>query len=154
MSQKFLLVLIIILFVATCGIGIALINLNAKIDSLAVIGNPPISADNTPRQAQNSSAEEKKGASRELAITDEGYSPAGFQASAGETTVIKITNNGQKVHSFAIDELDIDSGLIDPGQTKEIIMNKQFAEPKNYTFHSNADGDDPQTFTGVLMVLK
>jgi len=53
-----------------------------------------------------------------------------------------------------IDELKINTGLIQPGQTKNVVIDQDFAESTVYNFYSDAAGDDKTTFGGVLMILK
>ena len=40
----------------------------------------------------------------------------------GQTIKVKLTNNGKVPHDFVIDELDINSGLIAPGDSEIISI--------------------------------
>lgn len=143
--------LLIIIFV----IVIVLLDVNNKVNLLATKNDLP-RADNKAEYMQKSPLPNKKTsvANRELSILDGAFLPTGFSINANQKTAIAIINNGESSHSFVIDELNINSGLIEPGQTKEIVIDRQFTESKNYVFYSNAAGDDPQTFKGILMVTK
>jgi len=150
--SKKILALNIVYLIVIFGIIVNLIGINNKINKLTASEN--ISITESQASKRQPATNQNEATVKNLKITDTGYSPAGIQIYTEETTNIKILNSGQNSHSFVIDELNIDSGLIEPGQTKEIAINKEFIEPKTYTFYSNADGDDSQIFTGVLMVLE
>jgi len=155
MSQKFLLVLNLISLLVIFGIIATLVNFNNRISNLEMSLNIAISniADN--KENSNKPTQIQRNAiNKDLKITDQGYSPSGFQIYSNQITTVTVLNIGELAHSFVIDELNIDSGIIEPGQIKEIIIDQNSAESKNYTFYSNAEGDDPETFTGVMMVLK
>jgi len=156
MSQKFLLALNIISLVAIIGITANLTNLNNKINNLKTLPNVVIENSAVDDKTNNKQPVQiqKKIVDKNLEITDQGYSPSGVQIYGSQITVVKILNSGQNPHSFIINELDINIDPINAGETAEIVIDREFAESKNYTFYSNAEGDDPQTFTGVLMVLK
>ena len=147
------------LLVAVIGLTINMVELNAKIETLSLessynnrLGVANYSTNQIHNQSSSNTA--KKKSNRDLIINDQEYSPSGIQVYADEITTLKITNEGERSHSFIIDELNIDIDSITPGESKEIIIDKEFAQSKSYIFYSNAEGDDPQTFTCVLMVLK
>lgn len=162
MSQKFFLILHAIALASIFGVIIGLANLNDKIDNLAQEMGLVSSANNTiAPQAQISDngkiapveAPREKGEAI-IEITDNGYFPAELKISANNITTITIKNSAQSIYSFAIDELNINIEAIAPGEEAGMVIAQEFTESKNYTFHSISQGDDPQTFTGTLMVLK
>lgn len=91
---------------------------------------------------------------RELA-SDTGFSPKSetYVASDNSDTVLTVENMGFREHSFVIDEVNLDTGLIAPGSSKDINLgNFPFDLGKTYTFYSNAAGDNKDDFSGVLTV--
>lgn len=50
------------------------------------------------------------------------YSPALIQIESGETIQVKLTNKGNMLHNFVIDELNVDSGLLSSGKEKTITI--------------------------------
>lgn len=162
MSQKFSLVLHAIALISVFGVIIGMVNLNDKIDKLAQENAGGLVAANViAPAAQNGNdnqvapqIEPKPRAAAELEITDNGYSPAEIEIDGNKMTTITIKNSAQAIYSFVIDELNINIEAIAPGEEVGLVIAQEFAESESYTFRSNAEGDDPQTFTGVLMVIK
>jgi len=162
MSQKFSLALHAIALISIFGVIIGLVNLNDKIDNLAqekasVSANGRIAALPAQNGNNNQFAPEVKPrtqATTKLEITDSGYSPTEIQIDGNKITTITIKNSTQVIHSLVIDELNINIEAIAPGEEVGLIIAQEFAEAKTYTFRSTGQGDDPQTFTGVLAVLK
>jgi len=160
MSQKFLLALNIISLVAITGIIAVLSNLSNEIKTIndmvsgQVLSGNQVSALAPAATPALPEEKERETANFAIEISDQGYSPAEIKISDDKITTIKTTNKGEKDHSLVIDGLNIDSGSISSGQSIELVIYQTFEKSENYTFYSNAEGDDPQTFTGVLMVLK
>jgi plastocyanin len=50
----------------------------------------------------------------EIEARDNLFSPSTIQATSGEETTVTVSNTGQAVHTFTIEELDVDV-TIDPG---------------------------------------
>lgn len=142
-----LVLLIVVIFIIT-----DLNSLKSKVDTLA-LSIIPSDKKAIPPFVQET-VQKTTVDSRSIKITNAGFLPAGFQIYANKETTIQLENNTDSPHSFIIDELNINSGLIESGTIKDIVINSGIAQIKNYTFYSNTEGDDPQTFKGVLMVLE
>lgn len=131
-----------------------------RLDILEKSGNNKIAAQTRiSENIQNQSKEQIAPAKKQariipVEISDETFSPVGIHISLNELAGISVANRGEKPHSFVIDELDIDSGPIEPGQTKELELSQNIRSAASFTFYSNAEGDDPQIFKGILMVTK
>lgn len=85
-------------------------------------------------------------------VNDNGFLSKGFQASSFNAVTIVFVNNGTKAHSFVIDELDVDSGAVESGQTKTITIRSLPQENKVYNFYSGVSGDREAGFSGLMMV--
>jgi len=88
-----------------------------------------------------------------MEVSDLGFSPGGIHISSNEFVKISVTNKGEKPHSFVIDELNIDSGAIEPGQTKELEFGQNIQGTASFRFYSNLEGDDKEIMTGSIMVF-
>jgi len=146
-TNKILVLAVIILFIGLVILGITVFNMNKQIKTTLPAGN-----DNTIASAPPAPQKTVKQIS--LAIEDNGFSPTGIQIYANQSNSLTIANNSNQPHSFVIDELKINTGLIQPGQTKNVVIDQDFAESTVYNFYSDAAGDDKTTFGGVLMILK
>lgn len=64
-----------------------------------------------------------QGAGNEIKVeaTDNKFSPATLSAPSGKVTVT-ITNTGKVPHTFTIQSLNVDTGNIDPGQSKTVTF--------------------------------
>jgi hypothetical protein len=89
----------------------------------------------------------------EITINDTGFENIGFSAQTGEIIALTIKNIGQKNHSLKIDDLNFDSGVITPGETKTAQLPALSSEPRDYQYYSGIDGKI-DGFTGILMVLQ
>ena len=87
-----------------------------------------------------------------ITMDDGGYLQDRFVLSPEGTKMLEITNKGVNAHSFVIDELAIDSGVIEPGQTRTIALDSLPDEPLDYIFYSNLSDDDKENFSGVFAV--
>jgi len=146
-TNKILVLAVIILFIGLVILGITVFNMDKQIKTVA-----PADSNNTT--ANNSPAPQKTTKQTDLSIQDQGFSPAGIQIYANQSNSLTITNNSKQPHSFVIDELKINSGLIQPGQTKTVVIDQDFPESAAYNFYSDAASDDKTTFKGILMILK
>jgi len=88
----------------------------------------------------------------EISITDDGFVPLGFSARTGETIALAIKNESQKEQFLKIDDLEFDSDIIAPGESKTVQMPAFGNEPKIYEFYSG-DGKTGN-FNGTIMVLE
>lgn len=61
------------------------------------------------------------GGANNITIADFSYTPARFNAVAGQQVSLTVTNSGQQPHTFTITGV-VDSGTISPGQTKTVTF--------------------------------
>ena len=85
-------------------------------------------------------------------VNDNGFLSKGFQVNSSDQITIIFANKGAKAHSFVIDEMDIDSGAVESGQTKTITISNLPQENKVYNFYSGVNGDKELGFSGLMMV--
>lgn len=76
----------------------------------------------------------------EVTMTNFEFAPATFEATAGEATQFVISNGDAFNHDFAIEALDIETGLIGPGSQKLVEVNAPAGEYFfRCTLHSDSD---------------
>jgi|GEM_PF-6354024 len=93
--------------------------------------------------------------SMDMAMRPDGFSTKGIQINAGQKMELTLVNDDSKPHSFNIDELDIKTGPIAPGQGKTVIIENSPAKSVGYQYYSDIDGDKENTnFVGTLMILR
>ncbi len=78
------------------------------------------------------------------------YSPASIQVESGETIQIKLTNTGNMVHDFVIDELNVNSGLLSPGEEKTITITG--SDAGSYSFYCSVGRHRQLGMEGVITV--
>ncbi|MGQ0680659.1 MAG: cupredoxin domain-containing protein [Actinomycetota bacterium] len=59
------------------------------------------------------------GSTVEVSATDSVFSPTNVSVPSGEVT-LRFVNNGTLQHNLTIDSLGVDSGIIEPGDSKEV----------------------------------
>lgn len=76
-------------------------------------------------------------------MSDFAFSPATYEATAGETTTFVVHNSDAFVHDFAIEALGVDPVMVNPGSEK--LVEFTAAEPGEYlircTLHSGSNED-------------
>jgi hypothetical protein len=90
----------------------------------------------------------------DLEITDNGFSNTGLSFFGNDKLVLNIKNSGTKPHSFVVNELQINSGDIAPGQIKEIKIDALPNVSALYRYYSNSGDDTKETFNGSIILLK
>lgn len=130
-------------------------------DSVLATVSEPISDSNLCAHSDNSTdspavlfpvlADNPAEGSVKIVVNDSGYVDKRMVLSAGETKMLEVINKGVNPHSFVIDGMMIDSGAINPGQTKTIALENLSGELRNYTFYSNLAGDDKDKFSGIFI---
>ena len=81
----------------------------------------------------------------EVTMSDFEFEPGTFQATAGETTKILVSNSDAFVHDFAIPALGVESGLINPGSQKLIEVTGDAGQYTVYcNLHSDTGEKDPE----------
>lgn len=67
-----------------------------------------------------------------VATVDNNFAPSRFPATAGEEITVNVSNNGQNSHSFTIDSLDVDTGVLAPGDSAEVTFTMPDQEAQFY----------------------
>ena len=67
-----------------------------------------------------------------IATVDNNFAPSNFAAPAGQQITLTITNNGQNSHSFTIDSLAVDTGVLEPGQQAQVTFTMPDQEVQFY----------------------
>jgi len=150
-SLLFITVSILALVVAVCIIFPRLSLIEQRIGAIEKT-NDAASKDIAAAGAKTVPAQ-RKTKSVEIIISDEGFSPSGFQMGTKEIVTISITNHGKSAHSFVIDDPATDSGPIEVGQTKTVTINKRFDQPVALKYYSNIGSDSADSFKGTIMVF-
>ena len=92
---------------------------------------------------------ESAGNDHQVTTTDNAYDTEAITVKPGDT--ITITNEGFAQHDFAVDELGINSELLDNGGTTTITIPED-AEPGDYEFYCTVVGHKEQGMVGTLTV--
>jgi len=58
-----------------------------------------------------------------VATVDNAFAPSMLAASFGEELTITVVNNGENPHSFTIDELEVDTGVLQAGDSAAVTFN-------------------------------
>lgn len=75
----------------------------------------------------------------QVAMVDNNFAPSMLELPAGEEVTISTPNNGQNSHSFTIDDLDVDTGVIEAGEGAEVTFTVPEGETEYYcTVHGAA----------------
>jgi plastocyanin len=75
----------------------------------------------SPTQAPAGTTRPAGGSAQSITIADFSYSPARFNAAAGQQVTVTVRNTGQQAHTFTIKDV-VDSGTIAPGETKTVTF--------------------------------
>jgi uncharacterized cupredoxin-like copper-binding protein len=78
------------------------------------------------------------------------FQPSTLTAQVGQTVNVTLDNTGALEHSFLIDELSVDSGVVAPASQKTISFTPSAAG--TYTFYCNIAGHREGGMTGTLTV--
>lgn len=87
-----------------------------------------------------------------ITVNDGGYLQKKLVLTPEVPTYLEITNKGVNDHSFVIDELGVDSGVIKPGETRAISLPSLENKAQNYVFYSNLAGDGNEVFSGEFII--
>lgn len=92
----------------------------------------------------------------EIHVNDGGYVDSDITANLaiGKEISITVINDGEKPHSFVIDPLKVNSGTINPGDTKKIVITSVPDETISYSFYSGIPDDSTEEFRGRMLVVK
>ena len=89
-----------------------------------------------------------------ISIDDGGFGVKQVDLALSGPMILVVKNQGVNPHSFVIDELQINSGEIAPGQAKSIVLKDLPMEPRTYDFYSNIGKDNGSQFGGTITVIK
>lgn len=78
----------------------------------------------------------------EITLQDDEFAPAVLELEAGTEVTVEVRNDGSYGHNFTIDELDLSTGTVEPGQ----VVTANFVVPDgttgyHCTFHPGMDGE-------------
>jgi len=82
-------------------------------------------------------------------MVDINFNPKELTIPAGTDVQVTLKNDGALPHNFNIDELNIHSGDVQPGQTMAVTVN---AQPGSYTYYCNIPGHREAGMEGTLTV--
>lgn len=88
----------------------------------------------------------------DIEVTDNGFANNAFQFSANEDITVVIRNTGVNPHSFVIDSLGLNSGIVEAGNFRVVAAGSFPDKSETYTFYSDAPGDEIGVFSGVFQV--
>lgn len=78
----------------------------------------------------------------QVSMHDDEFAPKDLHLEAGEAVSVEVRNDGNQGHNFTIDELDLSTGTVDPGN----VMTATFVVPNgtteyHCTFHPGMRGE-------------
>lgn len=78
----------------------------------------------------------------EIVMDDDAFGPDRLRLEAAREVTVEVTNEGGNGHNFTIDELDLSTGTVEPGD----VMTATFTVPNGTTvfrctFHPGMDGE-------------
>jgi uncharacterized cupredoxin-like copper-binding protein len=88
-------------------------------------------------------------ASQAVQLVDIAFVPPTLETAADTPVTVTLTNTGAAVHNFNIDELNIHSGDVPPGQSSEVTIT---APAGTYQYYCNVPGHKEAGMTGTLTV--
>lgn len=83
-------------------------------------------------QPENGAENGGGGEATQVALVDNNFAPSMLELPAGQEVTITTPNNGQNSHSFTIDELDVDTGVLGSGDTAEVTFTVPEGETQYY----------------------
>ena len=121
------------LFLAACGGGAnddAASSDDHAMDGTEMDGSSEMADDGGGHTAMDEIAEPVEGAPEvEVSAVDIDFEPATLELTAGEPVNVKITNEGETLHDFTLEEADVHVNL-EPGETKTTSLTVD--EPGTY----------------------
>lgn len=72
------------------------------------------------------------GETARVGAIDNDFAPASFAAPAGQEITVTVSNSGQNPHSFTIDSLDVDTGVMNSGDQAEVTFTMPDEEVEFY----------------------
>lgn len=101
---------------------------------LAACGDVPASGDVSMGAAA--------GDAIEVVAVDNDFEPASLELVAGSEATIEVTNQGERPHNLVIDELDLSTGTLEPGDVATATFTVPDTPVTYYcSFHSGMEGE-------------
>jgi uncharacterized cupredoxin-like copper-binding protein len=82
-------------------------------------------------------------------LVDIAFQPNELTIPAGQDVTITLTNKGKLPHTFTIDQLGVDSGPVQPGDTATVKINAQAGD---YQYYCKTPGHKDAGMVGTLHV--
>ena len=124
--------------------------------AIYMVTNPRQSIYPTPVETSVTSEEVDEDVSDEdayevtIKMSEYTISPSVISINAQKDTTFILKNLGFTTHSFVIDELDIYSGVIPPGESKTVNFTAE--EPGEYDFYCSVGNHRDNGMEGILIV--
>lgn len=103
----------------------------------------------TPTSGDEADAGSGSGGEHQIVATDSAFDTDAITAKPGDTIV--LTNNGFLEHDFVVDELGLDSGLANNGETMTVTIPED-AAPGDYEFYCAVPGHKEAGMVGTLTI--
>lgn len=101
----------------------------------------------TPEASDNGG--EATGGEHQIVATDNAFDTDAITAKPGDTIV--LTNDGFAQHDFVVDDLGLDSGMANGGDTVTVTIPED-AAPGEYEFHCSVPGHKESGMVGTLTI--
>ena len=129
---------------------------SAPSTSSSVSTPEPSSGSTASEQASSgTSAAATASGTLEIVATDEAgqfrFSPDRIEVAPGQQVTVRVVNRGASAHDFAVPDLGVETGLIDPGQEKTVTFTAP-SKPGEYRFICTVPGHEQLGMHGVLAV--
>ena len=82
-------------------------------------------------------------------MVDIAFQPTELNLPAGQDVTITLTNQGKLPHSFNIDDLNVHSGDIQPGDTKTVTVNGSAGD---YQYYCDVPGHKEAGMVGTAHI--
>lgn len=86
-----------------------------------------------------------------VTMTEWKYDPSVIHIKTGQPVVLKVKNIGKVIHSLASWQLTVDTGYVNPGETREYKFTAP-GSPGLFQFNSTVPGQKEQGMTGTFSV--
>ncbi len=88
----------------------------------------------------------------DIEVNDNGFVNNSFRVTTNDEVAITLRNTGTKPHSFKIDDLGVDSTIVEAGGFKMFTIGSLPNRNAVYNFYSNVPSDELSVFSGELTV--
>lgn len=86
-----------------------------------------------------------------IELTDRGFIPSRFENAINQEITFTLVNTGSRLHTFTIDELDVDVAVA-PGETKTLTIPSP-PQLKRYVYYSTTPIDRALGMTGIMTIF-